>query len=364
MLNRNSISLINQVVCGQNLLAKKAEQVFTDVFLNDNEGYHLLALSTAIHAKGETSDELLGLCMATKQLGKKLKLNIDPSTITDLSGTGGGTIKTINVSTTASFIVAAAGFIVAKQAYFGVTSPTGSADVFKTFGIDIFSLTSTQITQTLEKAGICPYFYPAISPKLKRRGELWKKIFVEKGVKVMTPFHLVSFAYSPIQLKYRAYGCYSKQYLELLGKLFHKLGNERTLVFHGEGGLPEMSNIGQTAVVEQDGKKLKKYTLTPKDFGLKKANVNDIKTGGKEQNIIDFLKILYGKEQGAKRDIVLANASASLYVMGRVGSFTEGTKLAQGILDSGKAAQKLEDLVNRLGDVQLLERWKMKAGII
>lgn len=364
MLNKHSLYLINQVVRGQNLSVGEAERVFADVFLHDKQGYHLLALSAAIHAKRETSDEMLGLCMATKQLGEKIELNIDPSHITDLSGTGGGAIKTINVSTAASFVVAAAGYTVAKQAYFGVTSPTGSADVFKAFGIDIYKLTVNEITHVLKSVGICPYFYPAISPKLKNRGELWRKIFVEEGVRIMTPFHLVSFAYSPIKLANRVYGCYSEEYLELLGELFYKLGNARTLVFHGVDGLPEMSNVGQTVVVEQNGKKLKKYTLVPKDFGLKKAKVSDIKTGGKEQNIIDFVSILYGQEQGAKRDLVLANASASLYVMGKVGSFCEGTKLAQNMLKSGKAAGKLEKLIEKLGNTQLLEKWKMRAEIL
>lgn len=356
--------LINKIVCGENLSAKESEQVFTNIFLHDQDGFHFLALSVALHTKGETSDEFMGFCKTTERLGGKLELNVAPDLITDLAGTGGGKIKTVNVSTAASFIVAAAGFTVAKQAYHGITSPTGSADIFKTFGIDVFKLTAERVTFSLENIGICPYFFPVISPKLKNRGQLSKKIFVEKGVKIRTPFHLISFAYSPTKLRKRVYGCYSEQHLEVLGELFCKLGNERTLVFNGEGGLPEMSNIGRTHVVEQLGKKLKKYTLTPQDFGLKKAKPEEITAGGKEQNIVDFLRILSGKEQGAKRDIVLANASASLYVMGRVGSFNEGTKLALEAIDGGKAFDKLEDLVNELGSIKLLEQWKKQAEIL
>lgn len=365
---RTKMAITNQslekVVDGGNLSAKEAERAFTNVFLNDKEGYHHLALCASLHAKGETLDELLGLCRSTAKLGNKLTPKVPAREITDLSGTGGGKIKTINVSTAASFIVAGAGYTVAKQAIFGITSPTGSADVFSAFGIDTYKLGLNQVNQTLEKVGICPFYIAPLSPKLKNRSVLSKKVFVEKGISIKTPLHIAAFAYSPTSLKRRIYGCYSEKYLEVLGKLFSELGNEKTLVLYGADGIPEASNVGKTVVVEQAGKNIKKYILTPKDFGLKKSRVDEIRTGGKERNIIDFLRVLSSKEKGAKRDLVIANASASLYAMGEVNNFKEGTMQAEQILDKGMAFKKLEELIKELGSKKQFENWKRKAGVL
>jgi anthranilate phosphoribosyltransferase len=361
---KEATSLIAKIVDGNDLTAKEAERAFTDIFLHDKEGYHYLALCATLHTKGEISDELLGLCRSTAKLGEKLTPKVSASKITDLAGTGGGKIKTINVSTAASFVVAGAGYTVAKQAMFGITSPTGSADIFMAFGIDNYRLKLNQVNRTLEKIGICPFYIAPMSPKLKNRSMLAKKIFAEKGITIKTAFHIAAFAFSPTLLKRRIYGCFSEKYLEVLGELFFKLGNERTLVLYGVDGLPEASNVGKTIVVDQKGKRIKRYTLTPRDFSLKKAKADKVRTGGRERNIIDFLRVLYDKEKGAKRDIVLANASASFYALGRVKSFSEGTMLARQIINEGLAFKKLETLVEALGDENKLENWKKKAGLL
>jgi len=363
MINKlkEATSLIAKIVDGNDLTAEEAEKAFTDIFLYDTDGYHFLAICAAIHTKGETSDELLGFSKTTAKLAEVLSPKVPNERITDLSGTGGGKIKTINVSTAASFIVAGAGYTVAKQAALGVTSPTGSADIFAAFGIDAYRLKLSEVNRALKVVGICPLYIASMGPKLKNRAMIVKKVFVDKGVKIRTPFHTASFAYSPTRLKKRIYGCYTEKYLDVLGELFFKLGNERTLILHAVDGLPEASNIGKTIVVEQLGKKIKKFTLTPKDFGLRKAKADEIKSGGRERNIIDFLRILNGKEKSAKRDIVLANASASLYAMGEVRDFAEGTRLAGEILDEGLALDKLTQLVKRLGNEQKLEAWKKKT---
>lgn len=352
---RDVTLLVNKVVQGNNLTYEEAHQAFLDIFKYDTEGFHFVSFITALHTKGETADELYGLIRTTKDLGIKIKINVPNEKITDLSGTGASKIKTINVSTAASFIVAAAGYTVAKQSGFAQTSPTGSGDIFRMLGIDTFSLTKKQVEQTLENVGICPLFVSAMSPNLKNRSLLARKVFVENGLGIDSPFHVATFAYSPTDLENRIYGCYNEKYLEILGELFTKIGNKRTLILHGVGGIPEASVIGKTVVVEQDGSKMKRYELTPDDFNLDTYKEDDIRTGGKEQNMADFLKILSGKEHGAKRDIVLANASASLYIMGNVKDYREGTKTASKLLDSGKAYEKLREMVQALGDPKALK---------
>ncbi|KKQ97468.1 MAG: Anthranilate phosphoribosyltransferase [Candidatus Woesebacteria bacterium GW2011_GWB1_39_12] len=354
------VPLMAKVVDGNNLTAKESEKVFTDIFLYDKEAYHLTAVSAGIHAKGETPDELLGFCKAHLKLGTKLKPKVSARKTTDLSGSGGAFLKTFNVSTTASFIVAAVGYTVAKQAFWGVTSPTGSADIFSAFGVNILKLSAKKVENTLENVGICPLHIAPISPRLKNRGKISRKMFIEKGIRIKSPFHLVSNATSPVPMMYRVYGIYSEKYLETLAELFFKLGYKKTLTFHGVDGLPEISNVGRTIIVEQIGDKFNRYTVTPSDLGIKKATIDEIKTGGREQNIIDFLKILMGKEKGPKADLTAVNAAASLYVMGETKSIAEAVPKAQEIIKSGEGFKVLEKLVNYQGNPKLLKEWLNK----
>jgi anthranilate phosphoribosyltransferase len=136
------------------------------------------------------------------------------------------------------------------------------------------------------------------------------------------------------------------------------------LLIHGVDGLDEVSNIGDTEIVELKENKINRYIVSPKDFGIKKAKYDDIKAVSVEQNIIDFLKILFNKERGPKRDIVLMNAAASLYIMDKVSDFKEGVELAKQIIEENKAANKLSELVKVIGDIDKLNHWKKKANII
>ncbi len=355
--------LIAKVVDGNDLSAVESERVFHDVFLYDTDGFHTTALISAIHAKGETAEELLGFVNVHKKLGARLSLNVPPEKVTDLSGTGGGKFKTFNVSTTASFIVAAAGYTVVKEAYYAITSPTGSADVFAAFGIDIFKLTPEKITTLLEKVRISPCYLPTISPKLANRSAINKRVLLEAGLRIKTPYHLASNTVSPVPMKLRIYGCYDKKYLRVIAEMFTKAGYEHTLTVYAADGFPEVSNLGKTHAVEQQGDSISEIVLTPDDFGVQTATPKDIATGGKEQNIIDFLKILHGKEMGAKRDLVLVNAAASLCVLGAAKDYKSGVKLAGELIDSGDTKELLEKFVKTGGDYDQYEAWLAKADL-
>jgi len=349
--------LLAKLVDGNNLSAIETEKLTETIYLYDKEGYHLATFVGAVHAKGETAEELLGLCLSRGKLGAKLKPKIPSSHITDVSGSGGGRLKTFNVSTTVSFVIVAAGYTVLKQAFYGSLSPTGSADIFATFGIDISTLNPKKVEKALEKVGICPLYLEFISPRLKNKGLLGRKIYVQQGVRVRTPFHVVTNAFVPVKMDARIYGMYSPRYLNVLAELFIKLGYKRTLTFYAEIGMPEISNVGKTIIVEQNGKKLKKYTVSPEDLGVKEAREVDIKTGGKEQNIKDFVNILRGKEWGPKADLVAVNAGAALYALGDVRALKDGTMKALEILKSGEPYRVFERLVNKIGTPSILSKF-------
>ena len=248
-------SILAKLVDGNDLTAKEAEELVHRIFVYDTVGMHFATWIGANHAKGETADELLGFLNATKRLATQFNLKLDKNKTTGLSGTGGGSFKSFNVSTTASFIVATAGYTVVNEVYFAVTSPTGSADVFTTLGVDFQKLTREQIEQTIKEIGICPVITPFISPNLANRGKLALKFFVERQVRVHSPFHLVSNLQLPLAMNSRIYGCYSERYLEVLANLFMKMGYKKTLTFHAKIGIPEISNVGETIIVEQNGNK-------------------------------------------------------------------------------------------------------------
>lgn len=349
--------ILTKLIDGNNLTTVESETLFSIVFLNDISGFHFTALMSAIHAKGETSDELLGLINVYKKNAVRFNIRANADTVTDLSGTGAGSFKTINVSTTASFVIAASGYTVVKASYYGITSPTGSADLFKEFGIDIQNLTKETIENTLNKVGICPFYTFFISPKLENRGRLFKLVYKDAQLKVRTPGHITTNAFSPFPIKRRIYGCYSERYLEILANLFKKLGYKKTLTFYADIGLPEISNVGKTTIVEQNGDNIRKYAVKPRDLGVIAAKEGDIKTGGKEQNISDFVRILQGKEKGPKADLVAINAGASLYALGDVTTIEQGTIKAQQILASGVGFDRLKELITLIGSKDLLEKW-------
>ncbi len=351
-------ALLAKLVDGNNLTFKEAEDLIYHIFVYDIEGSHFATWLGANHAKGETADELLGFLNATKRLATSFGFKPNLDKLTGLSGTGGGKFKSFNVSTTASFVVASAGYTVANEVYYAITSPTGSADVFTALGVNFIKLTKEKIEKTLREVGICPIITPFISPGLENRGKLALKFFVDRQVRTRTIFNLVSNLQLPLSMTHRIYGCYSDRYLQVLANLFMKMGYKKTLTFYADIGMPEISNVGKTTIVEQNGNQIRRSRVSPSDLGIKEVSLDQIKTGGKEQNIQDFINILKGKVKGPKSDLVAVNAAASLYALEDVRSIKEGVEKAKEILYSGKSYKVLESLVERIGNPKDLKAFQ------
>jgi anthranilate phosphoribosyltransferase len=336
--------LLSKVVEGTNLKSDEAAELFETIFLHDHDGYHLSILFSALHAKGETSDELLGYINTYKKLAEQINISAPTDKIIDVSGTGGGSFKTINVSTAVAFVLASIGYTVPKASFYGITSPTGSADIFANFGIDIMKLNKEKIENALNKVGICPYYVPFFSPKLKNRGEIFKRVYKDHQIKVKSIAHIATNAFSPFQIKHRIYGCYSEKYLHSLAELFMNLDYKHSMVVYSEIGMPELSNVGTSIIVEQKVGAIQRRIIKPEDMGVAAVEPKDIACSTREQNIQDFINILKGKERGPKFDLVAINVGAALYVLNSVTSLNEGTQKAQEILLSGNAYAKLDQL--------------------
>lgn len=356
--------LIRKVSEGQDLTARETEDAFNIIATKDSEGYYFLALLLTLHTKGECSNELLGICRSFARYSQKVKPNVDIDSITDTSGTGGDKLKTFNISTTTAFVLAGAGITVAKKAFFAITGLTGSADIFSSFGINVMTIDKWTLKQTLEKVGISPYL--SSSPAMSKRKSTFATLMrtqVGRGLRLVTPLHLAANVEVAAPIRRRVYGCAWEDKLDVLAELFQKMGYKKGMVVHGLDGIDEVSTIGKTKIVEYTSKRTKTYTITPRDLGIKKAKFEDIKAVSKERNIIDFLRILYGKEQGPRKDIVLANAAVSLYILGKAKNLASGVELASKSINEGLALNKVEELVKAMGNKEKFIKWKKKAGL-
>ncbi len=333
---------------GRDLTVKEAREAFNIVGDFDKEGYFFTALTMGLMAKGPTVEELLGFCFDRKDRIGSIKVDTNPARIIDISGGGGDKIKTINVSTAASFVLAAGGVTVAKQCAAAFTGFTGSSDILKTLGIKVPTdkVRRDTLKKSLETTGLAFYNYAALAPKRFINFLHWRRKMIQIDLKYMLPHHIASFAYSPIQMENRLYGVASTTYMSLLANLLKKLGFKRVMVVCGTDGLDELSNVGKTEVLEIRKGKMQRYNLLPEDLGVRTAKIRDIQTFSREQNVKDFINVLAGKDQGAKRDLVAINAGAGFYLTGKVKTLKEGTKLALDILKSRKTLQKMEELVS------------------
>ncbi len=352
--------LIRRISEGENLSTDEVETAFDLLFEYDTEGYYWALLTLGLHTKGETIDELWGLCKSIKKLfGPTYNFRKG----LDISGTGGRSIRTFNIGTTSAFVIAGGGVSVAKQGSTAVTGLTGSLDIMSNLGIDLrYWNDSKKIIDLLENIGIVIYHSFLQGGRPHTRPQYLAKM-KEIGLSFISPFHIVGSVPSPIELGYRVFGCYSTRYHARLGILLSMLGYERGIVVTGEDGIDELSTTCSTNVLEFKQGKTKEYLIDPEDIGLRKTDKNSITTRTKDENMIDFLRILRGYEKGAKREIVLANAGAGFYTSGQVNSIFSGVKLAEQVVDEGLAWEKLESLVRQAGNMNALSAWMAKAEL-
>jgi len=254
----------------------------------------------------------------------------------DTCGTGGTGINTINISTTALFIVAAGGVKVAKHGNRGVTKRSGSADVLEELGVDL-ARTPEQLASSIEELGLAFIFARSHHPAMRFVAP------IRTDLQARTIFNNLGPLTNPAGADRQLMGVYSPELLETLAEVLRGLGVERALVVHGEG-IDDFTVTGETQVVElmPDGE-LRRYLVAPEEVGLKRYPLSDLEGGDAAANAAALRGILGGELGGAKRDIVLLNAGAALYLGGRCDGLREGVALATELLDSGAAASKLEE---------------------
>ncbi|TGC11074.1 anthranilate phosphoribosyltransferase [Methanolobus halotolerans] len=341
---------IKKVSEGQNLTIKEAEDAITKIFTEATDA-QIAGLLIALKMKGETSDEIAGFAIGMKKAANLIYPDLEEALV-DVVGTGADRHNTINVSTASSIIIAAAGVAVAKHGNRSITSLSGSADVLKELGIKV-DKSPEEVQRTIETTGIGFMFAPVFHPSMKRVAAIRQ----EMGTR--TVFNILGPLTNPANAKVQLVGVFDKKLCKPLAEVMQKMGVERAMVVHGDG-MDEISSISETCVAELKDGRIRTYTLDPEELGIKRAKATDIVGGTPKENAKDILYVLRG-EKGPKRDIIVINSAAVLYLAGKVSSIKEAIPVVEEIIDSGKAMEKLMEFSDDKGICEAINETSAKS---
>lgn len=324
---------IKAVSEGSDLSLEEAEDAMNIIMSGEATDAQIAGFLALLRIKGETAEEITGFAKIMRQ-----KASIVPTSkaAVDIVGTGGDLAGSFNISTTASFVIAGTGLNVAKHGNRSVSSKSGAADVLEALGVKI-ALSPIQASACIQNVGISFLFAQSFHSSMRFVGKARR----EMGIR--TVFNILGPLANPALSEYILLGVYDESLLEKMSIVLMNLGVKSAMIVCGDG-LDEVSVSGETKVCELRGRKLIKYTITPEEFGIKRYPKEDILGGTPEENAQITLDILSGREQGAKRDIVLLNAACAIYCTGAADSISDGIKMARESIDSGSALSKLEKL--------------------
>ena len=296
----------------------------------------IAAITTALRVKKETIGEIAAAAQVMREFATKVPVK-DAGAVVDIVGTGGDGAHTFNVSTSSMFVCAAAGAKVAKHGGRSVSSKSGSADVLEALGVNL-NLPPERIAECIDTVGIGFMFAPAFHPAMKYAAAPRREI----GIR--TVFNILGPLTNPAGATAQVLGVAEEELLDKMANVLGSLGCHYALVVHGNDGLDEITISDSTQVAELKNGSIKRYVISPEDFGLKRAAMSTLKGGTAQENAATLRRILSG-EPGPARDVVLLNAAAALVAGDRVATLKEGVGLSQELIDSGKAEAKLEQLI-------------------
>ncbi len=334
---------IHEVISGQDLSFEAAKEVMNEIMSGETTPAQMAAFLTGLRMKGETIDEITAC--ATVMREKALRLEPDFPVI-DIVGTGGDEAGTFNISTTSAFVVAAGGVPVAKHGNRSVSSKSGAADVLEHLGVNL-NLTAEQSGILLKETGMCFLFAQAYHSSMKYAGP------VRKELGVRTIFNILGPLSNPAGATMQLLGVYDRKLVEPLAQVLSNLGVKRGLVVCGDDGLDEATVTGPSHVCEIRFGELTPYEITPEQFSLNRSSLPELVGGTPAENARITRDILNGKLRGPKRDIVILNSALSLYLGIDDCTISQCIEKAAHLIDSGKAAMKLEEFVKMTNEVVL-----------
>lgn len=328
---------IVKIVDKQDLSYDEAYSVMNEIMSGETtqiqNAAFLAALSTK-STKAETIAEISGCAAAMRDHALKVEHDME---LMEIVGTGGDGAHSFNISTTSAIVVAAGGVKVAKHGNRAASSQCGTADCLEALGVNL-DQSPEQCVGLLKNVGMCFFFAQKYHTSMKYVGSIRKEL----GIR--TVFNILGPLTNPASPTMQLMGVYDSSLVEPLAKVLSSLGVKRGMVVYGQDRLDEISASAPTSVCELRDGMYSSYEICPEDFGLERCSKDDLTGGTPQENAAITRAILLG-EKGPKRNAVLMNSGAALYIAGRVESIADGIKLAAELIDSGKAAEKLRQFI-------------------
>jgi len=327
-------SAIQSVIDKKNLGNDEMRDVMQNIMTGECTDAQIAGFLVGLRSKGETVDEITAAAQVMRELASRVHINHE--NLIDTCGTGGDGTNTFNISTTAAFVVAAAGCYVAKHGNRSVSSKSGSADVLETAGVKL-ELTPEQVAQCVEEIGIGFMFAPMHHSAMKHA------IGPRKELGVRTVFNVLGPLTNPAGAKRQVMGVFSHDWLETLANVLKNLGSEQVMIVHSEDGMDEISISAATDIAELKDGEITTYQIEPEQFGMQRAEISTLAVEDVEESF-KVMQAVLDNQGGPTQDIVLLNAGAAIYTSGVEDTLAAGIGTAQQVIENGSARAKLDEL--------------------
>ncbi|GAB4320600.1 MAG: anthranilate phosphoribosyltransferase [Phototrophicales bacterium] len=320
------------------LQANEAEAVMNQIMNGQATDAQIGSYLMGLRMKGETQSEITGSAMAMRANSARVPTRFAAVDLLDTCGTGGDRSGTFNISTTVAFVAAGAGIPVAKHGNRAASSKCGSADVLGELGVNL-DLTPEQVGECVNEVGVGFLFAQKLHPAMKY------VVGPRRQMGIRTIFNILGPLTNPAGARRQLMGVFAPDLTDLLAHVLGDLGAKSAMVVSGYGGLDELTTTGPNQVSHYNDGIVTTYTLDPLDYGFEGANIHDLLGGDAPENARILRGILSNQIHGAKRDVVVLNSAAAVLVGGKAADLNAGIKLANEIIDSGAALEKLEKLI-------------------
>lgn len=325
---------IKKVSEKQDLSFDEAKQVMDEIMGGEASQIQMASYLTALSMKGETIEEITASASGMRSHCVKLLNDMD---VLEIVGTGGDKSNSFNISTTSALVVSAAGVPIAKHGNRAASSRCGAADVLEALGVNI-TVSPERSQEILKEANICFLFAQNYHLAMKYVAP------VRKELGIRTVFNILGPLTNPAGASMQLLGVYEEELVEPMARVLSNLGVKNAMVVFGQDGLDEISMSAPTSVCEVRNGSFKKYVIEPEQFGMERCDKSELTGGSPEENAA-ITRAILGGEQGPKRNAVVLNSAAGLYIAGIASTLEEAVKIAQETIDSGKALKQLERFV-------------------
>lgn len=341
---------LQKLQAGKNLNYDETSEIMQQILSGKENDHDIANFLKHLSTKGESNDEISAMLDKMQQFA----LHINPKTqgtIIDVCGTGGDKLQTFNISTTATFVIAAGGGIVAKHGNRSISGMVGSADIFEYFGYDLMS-SPERVTEIIEKFGVGFMFAQKFHPAMKNVAN------ARKMIGGRTAFNILGPLCNPANVKNQLIGVFSDDFLERLPAILKQKGAQNIITVRSEDGIDEFSTSAKNKVCIMKNDKIEKKIINPQDFGLQKSKLSDIQISSQKDAFSSFVSVLNNTANRSMIEVTALNSAAGFIVANICDDFQDGVELALNTIKSGKASDLLKRFVSFCGNPERLEEFE------